>query len=156
MSKTNAERILERAGVPHRLHTAGETVTSGAAMAEALGVPPDRVLRTLVVGLRTTRAERRVLVLQPSDGMLDLKRFARAAGGERARLASPEEAERWTGLRVGGISPLAVAPGRFEVWCPARALSLERVFVSAGLPGTDLELAPRDLLGVLGARTFEL
>ncbi|HKX45364.1 MAG TPA: Cys-tRNA(Pro) deacylase, partial [Planctomycetota bacterium] len=63
-------------------------------------------------------------------------------------------AERATGLRVGGISPLAVAPGRFDVWLHRAALGHGTVFLSAGLRGREVELAPDALCEHLGAREF--
>lgn len=149
-----SERVLKAAKVAYSLHDFGQQVAGGAQMAEALGVAPELVLRTLVVAVKRGGREKRALVLQPSDAELDLKSFARAAGGESARLAAREQAESWTGLKLGGIGPLSVPKGRFEVWIARRALGRERVFVSAGRPGVDLGLTPEDLAAASGAKAF--
>ena len=62
-----AERVLRSARVDYTLHEVGEEVASGVAMAEALGVDPAAVLRTLVVAVVRGDRERKALVLQPSD-----------------------------------------------------------------------------------------
>ena len=153
-SMLQSERVLKAAGVPFELHEVGEQVASGQAMAEALGVEPRRVLRTLVVAVRRGGHEKRALVLQPSDSELDLKSFAKAARAESARLATQPQAEAWSGLKRGGIGPLAVPRDRFEIWIGAAALGEARVFVSAGRRGSDLQLDPADLVRVTGARSF--
>lgn len=149
-----SERVLKAAGVPFELHDVGERVEGGRAMAEALGVDPRLVLRTLVVAVRRGGYEKRALVLQPSGGELDLKSFAKAAGADSARLATHAQAEAWSGLKRGGIGPLAVPRNRFEIWIAAEALDEDRVFVSAGRRGSDLQLAPSDLARLTGARSF--
>ncbi|QDU68287.1 YbaK/EbsC family protein [Engelhardtia mirabilis] len=162
MGKPNSVRLLEREGVDHVLHEVGPEVKSGQAMAQALGVKPEWVLRTIVCELEfagpagAPGRRAKALVLHGSAAELDLKRLARAAGAARARLADRGEAERWTGLVRGGISALAVPPGRFEVLIEAAALAASRVFVSAGRPGAELELAPADLVRVIGARSIDL
>ncbi len=149
-----SERVLKAAGVPFELHEVGEQVSGGQAMAEALGVEPRLVLRTLVVAVRRGGHEKRALVLQPSDRELDLKSFAKAARAESARLATPSQAESWSGLKRGGIGPFAVPRDRFEFWVAATATGEDRVFVSAGRRGSDLQLDPGDLVRVTGARSF--
>ena len=162
MAKPNSVRLLERERVAHVLHEVGADVKSGQAMAQALGVDPELVLRTIVCELEfagpggAPGRRAKALVLHGSSGELDLKRLARAAGASRARLASREEAERWSGLVRGGISALAVPPGRFDVLVEAAVLDVPRVFVSAGRPGAELELAPGDLIRVTAARSIDL
>jgi Cys-tRNA(Pro)/Cys-tRNA(Cys) deacylase len=111
------------------------------------------VYKTLVV-LREPAAPRGkpLLVLVPSDRQLDLKRLARETGDKKLRMASQKEAEALTGLQVGGISALAVRPGAFEVLLDASARARERLHVSAGVRGVDLEVAVADLVRVTGAR----
>ncbi|HEV8673780.1 MAG TPA: YbaK/EbsC family protein [Methylomirabilota bacterium] len=70
-------------------------------------------------------------------------------------MATQREAEALTGLQVGGISALAVRPGAFEVLLDASARARERVHVSAGVRGVDLELAVADLITVTGARVVD-
>jgi Cys-tRNA(Pro)/Cys-tRNA(Cys) deacylase len=151
---TNAARRLAARGVAHRVrvYDPDRAFHSADEAAALLGVPPGAVFKTLVVlGAAPVRA-RPLLVLVPSDRQLDLKRLGQALGEKRLRMATQREAERLTGLRVGGISALAVRPGTFDVVVDASASGWPQIHVSAGVRGVDLELAPGDFLEVTGGR----
>jgi Cys-tRNA(Pro)/Cys-tRNA(Cys) deacylase len=152
--KTNAARLLESRGVAHRVrvYDAQGAFHSADEAAALLGVPGASVLKTLVVLRDAPGRAKPLLVLVPADRELDLKRLARAVGEKRLRMASQREAEQLTGLKVGGITALAVRSGAFEVLVDASAEAWERVHVSAGVRGVDLELAVGDLLAVTGGR----
>src|SRR5262245_30170762 len=155
--KTNAARLLEARGVDHRVrvYDPGGDFHSADEAAALLGVPGASVLKTLVVLRDAPSRAKPLLVLVPSDREVDLRRLARALGEKRVRMASQQEAERLTGLKVGGISALAVRSGAFEVLVDASAAAWERVHVSAGIRGVDLELGLGDLLTVAGARLVD-
>ena len=157
-SKTNAARLLEARGIPHRVrvYDAGQAFHSADEAATLLGVPGGSVLKTLVVLRETPGRARPLLVLVPSDRQLDMKRLGRALGEKRLRMASQREAERLTGLRVGGISALAVRAGAFEVLVDASAARWAEVHVSGGVRGVDLELTVDDLLAATGGRLVEI
>jgi Cys-tRNA(Pro)/Cys-tRNA(Cys) deacylase len=89
----------------------------------------------------------------PSYRELALRRLAKSIGEKKLRMATQREAESMTGLQVGGISALALLNRGFEVCIDEAALALDRVHVSAGQRGIDLELAVRDLVSVTRART---
>jgi len=152
--KTNAARLLEARGIPHRVrvYDAERAFHSADDAAALLGVPGASVLKTLVVLREAAGRPKPLLVLVPSDRQLDMKRLGQALGEKRLRMASQREAERLTGLKVGGISALAVRAGAFEVLVDASAARWERVHVSAGVRGVDLELAVTDLLAATGGR----
>jgi Cys-tRNA(Pro)/Cys-tRNA(Cys) deacylase len=156
--KTNAARVLEARGVPHRVrvYDVGRAFHSADEAAGLLGVPGGSVLKTLVVLREATGRAKPLLVLVPSDRQLDVKRLGQALGEKRLRMASQREAERLTGLKVGGISALAVRAGAFEVLVDARAARWTQVHVSAGVRGVDLELAVDDLLAATGGRLVDL
>jgi Cys-tRNA(Pro)/Cys-tRNA(Cys) deacylase len=155
--KTNAARLLETRGVAHRVrvYDAERVFHSADEAAALLGVPGASVLKTLVVLREAPGRAKPLLVLVPSDRQVDLKRLAQALGEKRLRMATQREAEQLTGLKVGGISALAVRSGAFEVVVDASAASWERVHVSAGVRGVDVELGVADLLAVTGARLVE-
>jgi Cys-tRNA(Pro)/Cys-tRNA(Cys) deacylase len=157
LPKTNAVRRLEARGVPHRVrvYDAARRFHSADEAAALLGVPAASVFKTLVVLREGPGRARALLVLVPSDRSLDLKRLGRALADKHLRMATQREAERLTGLQVGGISALAVRPGAFEVLVDASARAWPRVHVSAGRRGVDLELAPEDLLAVTGGRLVD-
>ncbi len=120
----------------------------GERAVRALGVPGERVFKTLVAQLDEARL---VVAMVPVVAQLDLKRLAVVEGAKRAELAPSRDAERATGYVLGGISPLGQRR-RLPAYLDDSALGFETVFVSAGRRGLELELAPKDLLAVSGAR----
>lgn len=120
----------------------------GAEAAEALGVDPARVFKTLLASLDA----RLVVGIVPVTGQLDLKALARALGGSKAVMAEVAAAERATGYVAGGISPVGQKRSHPTV-LDASALEHGTILVSGGRRGFDLELAPADLVAVTGAVT---
>jgi Cys-tRNA(Pro)/Cys-tRNA(Cys) deacylase len=118
----------------------------GTEAATALGLDPERVLKTLFVSVDG----RLVVGIVPVSGQLDLKAVAAAVGGKRATMADPAAAERATGYVVGGISPVGQKRAHPTV-LDASALAFDTVYVSGGRRGLDLGLSPGDLVRVTGA-----
>jgi Cys-tRNA(Pro)/Cys-tRNA(Cys) deacylase len=146
---TPATVLLARRRVAHTLHSYdvdADTPNYGAAVAQALGVAPERVFKTLVTEVD---GELTVAVV-PVTGELDLKRLAAAAGGKRAKLADRGLAERTTGYVRGGISPLGQRK-RLPTVVDSSAGEHDTVFVSAGRRGLQVELAPAELIRLTGA-----
>jgi Cys-tRNA(Pro)/Cys-tRNA(Cys) deacylase len=148
---TPATKALEAAGIPFTPRPYRHDPAStdyGNDAAAALGVPAERVLKTLVADVDGAL----VVAVVPVSGSLDLKALAAAVGGKRAALADPAVAERRTGYVVGGISPIGQRT-RLPLVLDASALRHPTVLVSGGRRGFDLELAPADLLRVTGGTT---
>lgn len=146
---TPATVALTRAGVDFTLHAYDHDPRAssyGLEAAEALGLDPERVYKTLVADVDG----RLVVAVVPVSGWLDLKALARALGGSRAAMAEQATAERATGYVVGGISPLGQKRSHPTV-VDTTALEHPTVYVSAGRRGLDLEIAPADLVQVTGA-----
>jgi Cys-tRNA(Pro)/Cys-tRNA(Cys) deacylase len=141
---TPATQALDRLGlpyVPHAYEHDRAIEGYGVEAARELGVPPERVFKTLI-----TEADGRLVVaIVPVSSMLDLKSLASALDVKRAVLASPDLAERRTGYVVGGISPIGQRT-RLATVLDATAGGFATIYVSGGRRGFDLELAPRDLL----------
>lgn len=156
-AKTNAARLLEARGIGHRVrvYDPDGAFHSADEAAGLLGAPGRSVLKTLVILRERPGRAKPLLVLVPSDRQVDLKRLGQALGEKRLRMASRREAEALSGLKVGGISALAVRSGAFEVLVDRSATDLEQVHVSAGARGVDLELALSDLLRVTGAQLVD-
>lgn len=150
--KTNAMRLLEARGIPYQTYTFSPAIHSAQGVAEALGLPPHIVYKTLVV---MPPQGRPLLVIVPGDRELDLDRLARSLGVKRLRMATQKEAEQSTGLQVGGISALALVDRRWRVYLDRRALELEEVLVSAGRRGVNLRLRVADLIAITGAQVVE-
>jgi Cys-tRNA(Pro)/Cys-tRNA(Cys) deacylase len=86
---------------------------------------------------------------------LSLKKVAKAVGQKKVQMAPHKEAERLTGLQTGGISALALLHKNFPIYIDQSALDLERIVVSAGKRGVDLELPVQDLIKVTKATVIE-
>ena len=126
-------------------------ISYGDEAAEALGLDPQRVFKTLMVTVDGQLA----VAIVPVSGKLDLKAVARALGGSKAAMAEVAAAERATGYVAGGISPIGQKRPHPTV-VDESALDHPTVYVSAGRRGLDLEIAPDDLVAVTGAITAEL
>lgn len=119
----------------------------GLEAADALGVEPERVFKTLLAD-----TDQGIVVgVVPVSGMLDLKALAAAAGAKRATMADPAVAERRTGYVVGGISPIGQKTAHVTL-VDETAQLFDTVFVSGGKRGFDIELSPADLLIATGGR----
>jgi Cys-tRNA(Pro)/Cys-tRNA(Cys) deacylase len=118
----------------------------GLEAAVALGLPPARVCKTLVVSVDGDL----VVAVIAVDQTLDLKRLAVAVGRRRAEMADPRVAERATGYVIGGISPLGQRR-RLPTVLDAAPATLDRVHVSAGRRGLQLVVAPADLIRLADA-----
>lgn len=150
-SGTPATTLLSRLGVVYDVHAYDHDPAArsyGLEAAEALGVPPAHVFKTLLV-----RGDAGLAVgVVPVDRQLDLKAVASALGVKKVTMADPVEAERVTGYVVGGISPVGQRRALPTV-VDASALALDRVYVSGGRRGLDLSLTPRDLVAATRATT---
>ncbi len=152
-SGTPAIDALVRAGVPYVLHDYEHDPQNRAYGEETvalLGIPAERVFKTLLVEVTGGARSELVVGVVPVSGQLDLKALAAAVGAKKAAMADPARAERATGYVVGGISPLGQKT-RVTTVIDDSATEFPTVYVSAGKRGQQVELAPADLIGLSGA-----
>ena len=153
-NSTPATVALQKAGVAFTLHEYDYDPNAeriGLQAAEALGIDPARLLKTLMA-----RAGGEVVcVLVASDREISLKRLATAAGAKDAQMLAPAEAERVSGYHVGGISAFGQKK-RMRVFVAQEALAHPRVLVNGGRRGLQIEIATGDLVRVLGATAAPL
>lgn len=152
MTSTQATAALDSAGVSYRLHPYHHDPDNnhfGQEAANALGVDPLRIFKTLVLDTGAARPELAVAVV-PVASQLNLKHFAAAIGSKKAALAQPAAVARSTGYVLGGVSPLGqkvplptLIDQTAELW--------PTVFVSAGRRGLQVELSPADLADLISA-----
>ncbi len=145
-------RVLEAHDVPYQVFTYPPARHSALEVAELAGVSPAQVFKTLVVQRERGKP---ILVMIPGDRQLNLKRLAAAIGEKKLHMAPHSEAERLTGLKVGGISALALLNRGFDIYLDQSATGQSDIYVSAGQRGVNLTLAVGDLLRVTGARVVE-
>lgn len=147
--ETQATRAARTAGVPFTLHEYTHEPGAEAYALEAvraLGLPPDRVFKTLLV----LRGDDLVVCVIPSGDTLDLRSL-----GKRAAMAPVDRAERVTGYVAGGISPLGQRR-RLPTLVDDTAFGHDTIFVSAGRRGLEIELAPADLVALTDAEVRPL
>lgn len=146
---TPATVALTHAGIDYVLHPYEHDPRAdsyGMEAAEALGVEPERVFKTLMASLDGNL----VVGIVPVTGQLDLKALARAMGGSKAQMADVAAAERATGYVAGGISPVGQKRAHPTV-VDESATAYETVYVSGGRRGLDVELAPDQLVAITAA-----
>ncbi|MFD9410311.1 Cys-tRNA(Pro) deacylase [Streptomyces sp. NPDC059989] len=146
---TPAIVALTAAGVPFSTHAYEHDPAHpsyGEEAAAAMGVPPERVFKTLVADVDGVLT----VAVVPVSGSLDLKALASAVGGKRAVMADPALAERTTGYVLGGISPLGQRK-RLRTVVDASASAHATICCSAGRRGLEIELSPADLAALTGA-----
>jgi len=150
MSKTTrATQALASLGIKFVLHSyiydsAADRI--GLQAAEALGVEPHRLLKTLMAEVDG----KPVCVVVPSDREVSMKKLATAFGGKAARMMRPADAERLTGYHVGGISPFGQKKP-VPVAVEEAALRQASVFLNGGQRGLQVELDPNDAVKAAGA-----
>lgn len=155
VARNNAMRLLDSRKIAYIAHPFSSDIHSADGVAAALGLPAERVFKTLVTLPEAPRS-RPVLAIVPGNGELDLKKLAKALGEKKMRMATQREAESLTGLQVGGISALALLHKGYQSVLDSSALRHERILVSAGQRGLNLELAVSDLIAVISAQVHDI
>lgn len=152
--KTNAARLLDRAGIPYRLipYEFDPDDLAAQHVADALGEDINRVFKTLV--LKGERAGYFVCVV-PGNAEVDLKKAARAAGAKKADLIPMKELLPLTGYIRGGCSPIGMKKP-FPTFIHQTATDFDRIYVSAGQRGLQFEINPNDLIRFVSAEATDL
>ncbi|GAA0923635.1 Cys-tRNA(Pro) deacylase [Nonomuraea longicatena] len=148
---TPATVALAKAEIGFTLHPYehdADASAYGEEAADALGLPYERIFKTLVAEVDSGLA----VAVVPVSGRLDLKAFAAALDSKRATMAEAARVERVTGYVVGGISPLGQRK-RLPTVVDASALGFPTVYFSAGRRGLQIETAPAGLVELTGAVT---
>jgi Cys-tRNA(Pro)/Cys-tRNA(Cys) deacylase len=158
MQKTLAMRFLEGKHILYETLEYPDELRDAVAIAERFGAPASQVFKTLVVPSPKSapRSIKHMLVMVPADRQLDLKKLARAVGIKKLKMATHAEAEKLTGLKVGGISALALSNRGFAVYLDISSQSQERIYVSAGQRGLNVKLSVKDLQAVTKARLVDV
>jgi len=151
---TPATTALEKAGAAFTLHEYAYDPNAekiGLQAADALGIAPERLLKSLMA----KAGGQVVCVLVPSDREVSLKKLAAAAGAKDAAMLPAAEAERITGYRVGGISPFGQRR-KPRVFVDASVMAHATVLLNGGRRGLQIEIAPADLVRLLDATAVAL
>jgi Cys-tRNA(Pro)/Cys-tRNA(Cys) deacylase len=154
IAKTNAARLLDQAKISYDLipYEVDEQDLSAIHVANSLGENIEQVFKTLV--LNGDKSGHFVCVI-PGDYEIDLKMAAKESGNKKCDLIPLKELLPLTGYIRGGCSPIGMKK-RFQTYIHQSCLDYPYMFVSAGVRGLQLKIAPADLIKVTGAKTCTL
>lgn len=154
VQKTNVARLLDVAGIPYSLvpYQVDESDLAAAHVAEQLGEPLEQVFKTLV--LRGDKNGIFVCVM-PGDMEIDLKVAARISGNKSCDMLHMKELLPTTGYIRGGCSPIGMKKP-FPTYIYESSLLYDYIYVSAGIRGLQLKIAPQDLIDFIGAGIYPL
>ena len=154
ITKTNAARLLDKAGISYELFPYEVDPENLAAthVAEQLGEDIERVFKTLV--LRGDRNGIFVCVV-PGDMEVDLKAAAKISGNKSAEMIAMKELLPTTGYIRGGCSPIGMKK-HFPTYIHATAVDFDFIYVSAGVRGIQVKIAPQSLISFIGATVGEI
>jgi Cys-tRNA(Pro)/Cys-tRNA(Cys) deacylase len=156
-AKTLAMHVLDGRKIRYQVIEFPETIHDALGVAEHAHLPAESVYKTLVVQVvdpatqAPLRSHKPLLVLVGANRTLDPKKTAAALGVKHVAMARQADAERLTGLKVGGISALALLNRGFDVYADEPAMLLDEFVVSAGQRGLNLRLAVEAFMQVTGA-----
>lgn len=158
VSKTLAMKLLAGKKVAFETVTYDPSERDAEKIALQLGVPPEQVFKTLVVAAPVNGRfpNKPILAVLPANRQLDLKKLAKLLQVKKLKMATHQAAETMTGLQVGGISPLALINKGFTMFLDELAEHQAQIFVSAGVRGQQIRIAPAALRHVTKARLADL
>ncbi|MCR5467948.1 MAG: Cys-tRNA(Pro) deacylase [Lachnospiraceae bacterium] len=151
--KTNVMRVLDGKKISYEKHSYEPDATmSGEEIAGILGEDPDKVFKTLVT---QGKSGAYFVFVVPVKEELDLKKAAKAAGEKSVAMIKQKELLPLTGYVHGGCSPIGMKK-QFPTFIHESAEAYDRIFVSAGKVGFQIELAPKDLIAVAGCKLADI
>ena len=150
----NITRLLDSKKILYQAFELPAEKLGAEETARLLGVEPMLVYKTIVV-LREEKGKKPLLVMVAADREIDLKKLAASVGEKKLHIAKHDEAEKLTGLQVGGISAVALLSKPFEVCLDRTALNFEHIHISGGQRGLDVKLGVKDLIALTKAKTIE-
>ena len=154
IEKTNAARLLDKAGVAYRLipYEFDENDLAAQHVADSLGQDIAQVFKTLVLhGDRTGY----IVCVVPGNAEVDLKALAKVSGNKKVEMIPMKDLLGVTGYIRGGCSPVGMKK-RFPTYFHSTATDFERIYVSAGVRGLQLEISPVDLIAAVSGTLAEV
>jgi Cys-tRNA(Pro)/Cys-tRNA(Cys) deacylase len=142
--KTNAARLLDKAGIAYKLipYEFDENDLAAQHVAESLGQDIEKVFKTLVLhGDRTGH----IVCVIPGNMEVDLKALARLSGNKKVEMIAMKDLLGVTGYIRGGCSPIGMKK-KFPTYFHNTAVDFDAIYVSAGVRGLQIEINPKDLI----------
>lgn len=156
--KTNAMRILDSAGISYKVHEyphEKDTAVDGVTVAELLGEDPDCVYKTLVTRGASDPNKNFYVFCIPVAYELDLKAAARAVGEKSVEMLHVKELLKITGYIRGGCSPIGMKK-LFPTTFHEDIILLDKIMVSGGRIGTQIETDPQQLMELINGRYADI
>ncbi|MCR5107169.1 MAG: Cys-tRNA(Pro) deacylase [Lachnospiraceae bacterium] len=151
--KTNVMRILDSKKIAYESHSyEADPSLSGEEIAGILGEDPRKVFKTLVTQGKSGTF---YVFVVPVMEELDLKKAAKVSGEKSVNMIKQKELLPLTGYVHGGCSPVGMKK-QFGTFIHESAVSYDRIFVSAGRVGAQIELSPDDLISTVGCRVEDI
>lgn len=144
IEKTNAARLLDKAHISYRLipYEVDENDLAASHVAQNLGEPIEKVFKTLVLcGDRNGH----LVCVVPGNMEVDLKTLAKASGNKKVEMILMKDLLSTTGYIRGGCSPIGMKK-KFPTYIHSSALDFDKIYISAGVRGLQIEIAPGDLI----------
>ena len=151
--KTNVMRVLDQKKIAYEHHCYADTgAVSGAEVAQALHQDPNRAFKTLVT---TGKSKTNYVFMRPVLEELDLKKAAGAVGEKSIEMLKAKELLPLTGYVHGGCSPIGMKK-LFKTTIHTAAEQYDTIMFSAGKIGYQVELAPVDLMELVGGTLSDI
>ncbi len=156
-AKTNAMRILDKAGIKYNMHTYphGKDAVDGAEVARLTGQDPEKVYKTLVTRGASNPSKSYYVFVIPVEKELDLKKAAKSVGEKSVEMIHVKEINGITGYIRGGCSPVGMKK-QFRTTFYEAVNDLDTVIFSGGRIGLQIEAAPDDIIKLIGAQTADI
>jgi ybaK/ebsC protein len=152
-NKTNAARLLDKAGIAYELipYRVDESDLSAIHVAETLNRPVEQLFKTLV--LKGDKTGYMVCII-PGAMELNLKQAAKASGNKSCEMIAMKDLLPVTGYIRGACSPIGIKKA-FPSYIHSSCNDYDYIYVSAGQRGLQIKIAPADLVKMIGATLFD-
>ena len=147
--KIQSLRLLRSHSIPYKFYEYPIKFSNAQEVARFLAIPEGNLYKTLVS--KGSSNEKPLLSLIPSNRALNLKKLAMASQNKRVKMVTYNEAEKLTGLRVGGISALALLHKKWQVFLDSSSQEMDSLVMNAGKRGFQVEIACEDFINLVSA-----
>jgi len=151
MKPNNVTRLLDAHQIVYSVYELPIEKLGAAETARILNIPANHVFKTIVV--KREGKGKTILAVVSGESDVDLKALAKTLGEKKLYLPTQREAEQMTGLQAGGISPLALINRGFQVIIDESALQFEKINISGGQRGVNIQLPVEDFIKLVTAQT---
>ena len=150
MKKNNVTRMLDSRKITYRVFELPDEKIGAIETADLLGVPAETVYKTIVVS--RVKTGKPILAVVPGPREVNLKALANLLGEKKVVIPTLTDAQRITGLKAGGISPLALINRGFQVVVDISAANFDKIHISGGERGINICLPPDALIELVNAK----